>query len=119
VELLAAAAVLLGGLILAIRVVAGRAARGVPLAVGLGAATVFVLARNHYDLEDSRFVWVFLAVAGGAFLITVVVALLVRQGARRAVRYGAVAVLLQPAFFIAYIVALLTYCAFFSDCGLD
>jgi hypothetical protein len=118
-ELLAGDVVLLGGLVVGIRMVAERAARGVPLAVAVGAATVFVLARNHYDLEDSRFVWALVAVAGGAFFTTVVASVLVRQGVRRAVRYGGVAALLQPGLFVAYIVARLTYCGFYGDCGLD
>lgn len=117
-ELLAADALLLGAVIFGGWAVRDRPQRAVPIATALGAATVFALARNHYNLEESAFAWTFLAACGAAFLTTMVGLLLLRDGLRRALQYGIVAALLLPGMFIGYIVVLLTSCLF-TGCGLD
>ena len=116
--LLIADAVVLAAVVFAARWAAARPARVTPLALALVAATVFILIRNHYDLEDSAFLWGLLAVSASASVTTAGVALTTRQGARDSFIFGVVAGVLLPILFIAYLALRLTICLI-TDCDLS
>ena len=88
------------------------------LAAALGSATAFILARNHYELEESRFLWTLLAASTLALATATRSSLVVRQGMRRSPCYGLLSALVVPILFVAYIAAGLTVC-WITSCDLS
>jgi hypothetical protein len=87
-----------------------RPSRALPLAVALAGAAGFVLLRNHYELEDSPFMWTLLAVCSGTFAATASVGVLARQRLRSSLNYGLLAAALVPLLFAGYIVLAINVC---------
>jgi hypothetical protein len=118
VELLLADALIVAGILFAIRWANREPARYVSLAAAIGSAIGFTLARNHYELEDSRFLWTLLAASNLALATTAGGSLVARQGVRGSLRYGFLAGVLVPILFVAYIAAALTLCLI-TNCDLS
>jgi hypothetical protein len=116
--LLIADAVVLAAVVFATRRAAARPARVTPLVLALVAATLFILIRNQYDLEDSAFLWGLLAVSASASVASAGIALTTRQGARDSFIFGVLAGVLVPLLFVAYLALRLTICLI-TDCDLS
>ena len=70
-----------------------------------GASTaMFVVVRNQFDLEDSRFIEALLAFSTVALALSVASSLLLRSSVRSSIALGAVAFLLVPFLFAVYLV---------------
>lgn len=111
-------AFIVGAIGLGVRWALARPPRLVPLLVALPASILFILARNRWDLEDSEFLWALLAGSAGAFVATVALCLSTRQRWRRSLVFGAIAAVLVPILFGAYVAAALTTCLV-TDCDMS
>lgn len=111
-------ALLLAGAFVAFRWARVRPWRFLPLAIATGAATAFTLVRNHYNLEDAQFLAALATTCGVAAATVTMGTLGLRQGSRRSLLYGALAVALVPVFFVAGIVVRFTACLI-SGCDLS
>ena len=65
---------------------------------------MFVLVRNHFDLEDARFIKVLLAFSTVALALSVAFSILLRSSLRLSLAFGAVAFLLVPVLYVVYLV---------------
>jgi hypothetical protein len=116
--LLVADAIVLAAIIVAIRWAKARPSRAVPLSLALAATAVFVVIRNHYNLEDTAFLWALLAICAGATVTSAGTSLLTRRDARAAMGYGALAGALVPLIFIASVIVDLSSCLV-TSCDLN
>jgi hypothetical protein len=73
------------------------------LVAGVSAA-MFVVVRNHYDLEDAQFVKVLLAFSTAALALSMASSVLLHGSLRWSVALGAVAFLLVPVLYAVYLV---------------
>ena len=101
-ELFVAAFLVIVGIAFAVRVNVRRPVRAVPFVASAVATVVFVAVRNHYDLEESRFLWALAAFAGAACLAAFSTSLVVRQPVGRSATYGAAAAGLVLPLLVSY-----------------
>lgn len=73
------------------------------IAAGVSTA-IFVLVRNEFDLEESRFINALLAFSTVALALSVVSSILLRSSMRSSVALGVVAFLLVPLLYLVYLV---------------
>jgi hypothetical protein len=109
VELFVAAFLLIVGVTVVVRASVARPVRAVPVLLSAAATLLFVAVRNHYNLEEARFVWTLVAFSAGACATTFAASLLVRQPIGRSVTYGvAAAGLVLPLLFSYYVLLLMS-----------
>jgi hypothetical protein len=65
---------------------------------------MFVVVRNRFDLEDSRFIEALLAFSAVALALSLASSILLRTSVRSSVALGAVAFLLVPVLYAVYLV---------------
>jgi hypothetical protein len=65
---------------------------------------MFIVVRNQFDLEDSRFIEALLAFSTAALALSVASSVLLRSSLRSSVALGAVAFLLVPVLYAVYLV---------------
>jgi hypothetical protein len=73
------------------------------LAAGVSTA-IFVVVRNHFDLEDSRFINALLAFSSVALAVSMASSVFMRCSMRSTVALGVVAFVLVPLLYVAYLV---------------
>jgi hypothetical protein len=73
------------------------------LVAGVSTA-MFVVVRNRFGLEDSRFLGALLAVSTIALALSVASSILLRSSVRASLALGAVAFLLVPVLYVVYLV---------------
>jgi hypothetical protein len=73
------------------------------VAAGVSTAT-FVVVRNEFDLEDSRFIMSLLTFSSVALALSTASSIFLRGSVRSSVALGAVAFLLVPILYVVYLV---------------
>jgi hypothetical protein len=109
-EILALGTVFVAAAVVAIRWARSRPARFAPLIAAIAAAAGFVLVRDHYSLEDSAFLLALSVFCSLAGVIAAAACVALRQGIRGLSIYVALAVVLVPVLFGAYLTLRLSIC---------
>jgi hypothetical protein len=73
------------------------------VAAGVSTA-IFVLVRNHLDLEDSRFLTALLACSTLAFAFSAASSFLLQGSARSSLGFAVLALVLVPLLYVVYLV---------------
>jgi hypothetical protein len=109
-EVLSLGTVFVAAAVVVIRWARIQPARFAPLLAAIAAAAAFVLVRDHYSLEDSAFLLALSTFCSLAGVITAAACAALRQDIRGLSIYVALAVVLVPILFGAYLTLRLSIC---------